>query len=147
MNLLEEIHASFPVKEVDLRQYAPLKLAYLGDAVFEILMRTLVIERVGGPVKNLHKETSRFVNAGAQSMLVQAMLEDLTEDEMSAYRHGRNAKASSVAKHADIHDYRNATGLEALFGYLYLKGESGRAVKLLQIAMDKTGMEVVGNGK
>ena len=82
MNLLEEIHASFPVKEVDLRQYAPLKLAYLGDAVFEILMRTLVIERVGGPVKNLHKETSRFVNAGAQSMLVQAMLEDLTEDEM-----------------------------------------------------------------
>ena len=154
MNLLEEIHASFPVKEVDLRQYAPLKLAYLGDAVFEILMRTLVIERVGGPVKNLHKEPSRFVNAGAQSMLVQAMLEDLTEDEMAAYRHGRNAKTSSVAKHADIHDYRNATGLEALFGYLYLKGavpstkgESGRAVKLLQIAMDKTGMEVVGNGK
>ena len=142
MNLLEEIHASFPVKEVDLRQYAPLKLAYLGDAVFEILMRTLVIERVGGPVKNLHKETSRFVNAGAQSMLVH-----LTEDEMAAYRHGRNAKTSSVAKHADIHDYRNATGLEALFGYLYLKGESGRAVKLLQIAMDKTGMEVVGNGK
>ncbi|MFR5322822.1 MAG: Mini-ribonuclease 3 [Eubacterium sp.] len=146
MNLLEEIHASFPVKEVDLRQYAPLKLAYLGDAVFEILMRTLVIERVGGPVKNLHKETSRFVNAGAQSRLVQAMLEDLTEDEMAAYRHGRNAKTSSVAKHADIL-YRNATGLEALFGYLYLKGESGRAVKLLQIAMDKTGMEVVGNGK
>ena len=143
----DSVDEAFHLPEKDWKLYSPLTLAYLGDAVFEILMRTLVIERVGGPVKNLHKETSRFVNAGAQSMLVQAMLEDLTEDEMAAYRHGRNAKTSSVAKHADIHDYRNATGLEALFGYLYLKGESGRAVKLLQIAMDKTGMEVVGNGK
>ena len=146
-NLLEEIHEYFPNKEVDIRSYAPLKLAYLGDAVFEIFIRTIVIERVGGPVKNLHRAASRFVNAGAQSKLAQAMLDELDEDEMAAYRHGRNAKTSSVAKHADIHDYRNATGLEALCGYLYLKGQSGRAVALLQSAMDKLGMEVTDGSR
>ncbi|MBO5488858.1 MAG: ribonuclease III [Eubacterium sp.] len=146
-NLLEEIHEYFPTKEVDIRSYAPLKLAYLGDAVFEIFIRTIVIERVGGPVKNLHRAASRFVNAGAQSKLAQAMLDELDEDEMAAYRHGRNAKTSSVAKHADIHDYRNATGLEALCGYLYLKGQSGRAVALLQSAMDKLGMEVTDGSR
>lgn len=134
-NFLEEIHKYFPMEEKDIRSYSALKLAYLGDAVFEIIIRTLIIERTGGPVKNLHKKTSALVNAKAQAELVSAMLEDLTEDEMSAFRHGRNAKTSSVAKHADIHDYRNATGLEALFGYLYLTGQSDRAVELLQSAI------------
>lgn len=145
-NLLEEIHLFFPKEETDIRAYSPLKLAYLGDAVFEIVIRTLTIESVGGPVKNLHKAASELVNAGAQAKLVRAMLEELTEEEMAAYRHGRNAKTSSVAKHADIHDYRNATGMEALFGYLYLTGNTKRAVGLLKMAMDKTGMEV-SNGR
>ena len=65
------------------------------------------------------------------------MMDQLTEDEKSAYRRGRNAKASSVAKNADIHDYRSATGLEALFGYLFLSGRSARAVALLQYAMEQ----------
>lgn len=141
-NLLEEIHLFFPKEEVDIRSYAPLKLAYLGDAVFEILIRTLMIESMGGPVKNLHKAASELVNAGAQAKLVLAMVDGLTEEELAVYRHGRNAKTSSVAKHADIHDYRNATGLEALFGYLYLTGNTKRAIELLKMAMDKTGMEV-----
>lgn len=141
-SLLEEIHQCFPAAEADIRSYAPLKLAYLGDAVFEIFIRTLILESVGGPVKNLHRASSEIVNAGTQAKLVLAMLEDLSEEEMAAYRHGRNAKTSSVAKHADIHDYRNATGLEALFGYLYMTGRTKRAVELLKIAMDKTGMEV-----
>ncbi len=141
-SLLEEIHTFFPKEEVDVRTYAPLKLAYLGDAVFEILIRTLIIESLGGPVKNLHKAASGLVNAGAQAKLMMAIVEDLTEEELAAYRHGRNAKTSSVAKHADIHDYRNATGLEALFGYLYLTGNTKRAIELLKLAMDKTGMEV-----
>ena len=141
-NLLEEIHGFFPAEPVDIRTYAPLKLAYLGDAVFEIIIRTLILERIGGPVKNLHRRSSELVNAGAQAKLVAEMLNELTEEEMAAYRHGRNAKTSSVAKHADIHDYRNATGLEALFGYLYLTGQTERAIELLKNAMDKLGMEV-----
>ncbi|MCR5691695.1 MAG: ribonuclease III [Eubacterium sp.] len=146
-NILEEIHDFFPSKEIDLRTVAPLKLAYLGDAVYEILIRTLVIESVGGPVKNLHRASEALVNAGAQSRLAQAILEDLTGEELAAYRHGRNAKTSSVAKHADIHDYRNATGLEALFGYLYMKGQTGRCVQLLQLAMDRLGLEVTDGSK
>ena len=77
------------------------------------------------------------MNAGAQAKLAASMQEQLTEEELTAFRHGRNAKASSVAKNADIHDYRNATGLEALFGYLYLTGRSGRAVKLLKYAFEQ----------
>lgn len=137
MNLLNEIHTVFSEEPADVRGIAPLKLAYLGDAVYEILIRTLVIDTTGGPVKNLHTKSSGLVNAKAQSDLVLAMSDILTEEERSVYRRGRNAKTSSVAKHADIHDYRNATGLEALFGYLYLTGRSGRAVTLLKYAMDK----------
>lgn len=141
-NLLEEIHSFFPKEETDIRTYAPLKLAYLGDAVFEIIIRTLIIESTGGPVKNLHQRASSLVNAKSQAELAAAMMDSLTEDEMAAYRHGRNAKTSSVAKHADIHDYRNATGLEALFGYLYLTGQSGRAVELLRLAMNQLHLEL-----
>lgn len=141
-NLLEEIHSFFPKEETDIRTYAPLKLAYLGDAVFEIIIRTLIIESTGGPVKNLHQRASSLVNARSQAELAAAMMDSLTEDEMAAYRHGRNAKTSSVAKHADIHDYRNATGLEALFGYLYLTGQSGRAVELLRLAMNQLHLEL-----
>lgn len=141
-DLLEEIHMYFPGEEVDIRSYAPLKLAYLGDAVYEIIVRTLIMESVGGPVKNLHKASSELVNAGAQAKLVLAMVDELTEEELAAYRHGRNAKTSSVAKNADIHDYRNATGLEALFGYLYMTNQTERAIELLKMAMGKTGMEV-----
>lgn len=135
-NLLQEIHAFFPREEADIRSYSPLKLAYLGDAVFEIIVRTLILEEIGGPVKNLHQRTSELVNAASQAKLILAIQEDLSEDEMRAFRHGRNAKTSSVAKHADIHDYRNATGLEALFGYLYLSGRSLRAVELLKLGLE-----------
>lgn len=136
-NLLEEIHQYFPSDRRDIRSFSPLKLAYLGDAFFEIIIRTLVIEETEGPVKHLHSRTSELVNAGSQARLILALQEELTEEEMSAYRHGRNAKTSSVAKHADIHDYRNATGLEALFGYLYLTGRSARAVELCRIGFHK----------
>lgn len=134
--LLDEIHQYFPAGISDIRTLSPLKLAYLGDAVFELVIRSIIIEETGGPVKNLHEHTSRLVNAGSQSRLIQSIMDELTEDEQRVYRHGRNAKTSSVAKHADIHDYRNATGLEALFGYLYLTGNMTRAIELCRIGFD-----------
>lgn len=136
-NLLKEIHAHFPCEEKDIRGYSALTLAYLGDAVFEIIIRTLIVETTKGPVKNLHKRTSELVNAASQADLISSLQGVLTNEELIAYRHGRNAKTSSVAKHADIHDYRNATGLEALFGYLYLTGRSARAVELLKMGFEK----------
>lgn len=141
-NLLQEIHNAFPTETKDIRSYSPLKLAYLGDAVFEIIIRTLITEHTKGPVKNLHKGTSTLVNAGTQAKIAAAIQEQLTEEEQAAFRHGRNAKASSVAKHADIHDYRNATGLEALFGYLYLTGRTSRAVTLLKLAFEQMDIQV-----
>ena len=95
------------------------------------------MERTGGPVKNLHKRTSEFVNAGSQAKLILCLQDYLSEEEIRIYRHGRNAKTSSVAKHADIHDYRNATGLEALFGYLYLSGRLERAIELCKIGFER----------
>ena len=135
--MLQEIHLHFPAEETDIRNYGSLQLAYLGDAVYEIIMRTIVLEKYGGgPVKKMHALTSSLVNARAQANFATAMRDELTEEEEAVFRRGRNAKASSVAKHADIHDYRNATGLEALFGYLYLQGKLSRAVELLKIAME-----------
>lgn len=140
-SLLKNIHFFFPAEEKDIRTIAPLKLAYLGDAVFEIIIRTLTLDTTGGPVKNLHKKSSSLVNAASQAALVAAMLPLMTEEEASVFRHGRNAKTSSVAKHADIHDYRNATGLEALFGYLYLSDRMDRATELLKQAVTKLEIE------
>lgn len=135
--LLDVIHSHFPMKETDIRTLSPLKLAYLGDAVYEIIIRTLTTEETSGPVKNLHKRASELVNAGFQASLILALTDELTEDELRVFRRGRNAKTSSVAKHADIHDYRNATGLEALFGYLYLTENFPRAVELCRIGLDR----------
>lgn len=141
-NLLQDIHAFFPCEEKDIRSYSALKLAYLGDAVFEIIIRTLIMEKTSGPVKHLHKHASELVNASSQAKMILAIQEELTEEELVMYRHGRNAKTSSVAKHADIHDYRNATGLEALFGYLYLTGQTYRAVELLKKALEHLEIEI-----
>lgn len=141
-NLLNEIHSCFPCDERDIRSYSSLNLAFLGDAVFEIIVRTLIVEQNKGPVKKLHKRVSELVNAASQARLVAALQEDLTEEELIAYRHGRNAKTSSVARNANIHDYRKATGLEALFGYLYLNGRSERAVILLKLGLERLGINI-----
>ena len=125
-HLLDLIHSYFPHESADIRTISPLKLAYLGDAVYEIIIRTLIMERTGGPVKNLHKRTSEFVNAGSQAKLILCLQDDLSEEEIRIYRHGRNAKTSSVAKHA-----------EALFGYLYLSGRLERAIELCKIGFER----------
>lgn len=135
--LLEQIRHTFPVEEYDIRTVSPLKLAYLGDAVFEIIIRTMVLDTTGGPVKKLHKKTSSLVNAATQSAMIAAILPELTEQEVTVFRRGRNAKTSTMSRHADIQDYRNATGLEALYGYLYLTNQTERAVNLLKYAMER----------
>lgn len=139
-NILENIRCFFPAPPKDIRTISPLKLAYLGDAVFELIIRTLALDASDKPVKTLNKISSSFVNAGSQAELAAAMLPRLTGEEAAVFRRGRNAKASSVARHADIRDYRMATGLEALYGYLYLTEQTGRAAELLNYAITETGM-------
>ena len=112
--------------------YSPLALAYLGDAVYELLIRTLVMDEGNTQPQKLHQKSSRLVKAEAQAAMIRFLLPRLTEEEAAVYKRGRNAKSFTSAKHASIIDYRTATGLEALFGYLYLEGRFGRILELLR---------------
>ena len=111
--LLDDIHNLFQISQKEINSYSPLTLAYLGDAVFEIIIRTIIVEKKSGTVKSLHRQSSDLVNAKAQAELISRIMNTLTEQEFSIYKRGRNAKSHSVAKNADIHDYRSATGFEA----------------------------------
>lgn len=132
---LDDIHNLFQISQKEINSYSPLTLAYLGDAVFEIVIRTIIVEKKSGTVKSLHRQSSDLVNAKAQAELMSRIMNTLTEQEISIYKRGRNAKSHSVAKNADIHDYRNATGFEALMGYLYLNGEMERLLELIQLGL------------
>ncbi|MCI8964328.1 MAG: ribonuclease III [Eubacterium sp.] len=133
--LLNDIHNFFQISKKEINGYSPLTLAYLGDAVFEIVIRTIIVEKKSGTVKSLHRQSSDLVNAKAQAELMSRIMSTLTEQEISIYKRGRNAKSHSVAKNANIHDYRNATGFEALMGYLYLNGEMERLLELIQLGL------------
>lgn len=111
----------FQMKEVDVHSYSPLTLAYIGDSIYDLIIKSLVINQGNRQVNKLHKETSMYVQASTQSLMMRAMQEELTEEEHAVYKRGRNAKSVSPAKNQSITDYRRATGFEALLGYLYLK--------------------------
>lgn len=105
--------------EAEVRELSPLSLAYIGDAAFEILVRSEILDLRKNPNK-LHKESIKYVRAKGQRELFEKTEEKLTEEEYKIFKRGRNAKSHTVPKNADPIDYRIATGLEALFGYLYL---------------------------
>jgi len=133
--LLEAIQQTFDCKTADLRALSPLTLAYIGDAVYEMIIRTIVVGRANRAANELHKRTVKYVNAGVQAALIEAVMEELTEEEEAVYKRGRNAKAHTSAKNASIQDYRKATGFEALVGYLYLKQQTERLLYLVKKGM------------
>ncbi len=116
------------------REYSPLALAFIGDAVYEVFVRARVLAEANTSANTLHKKAIAYVKAAAQARAAKALLDILTEDELAAFKRGRNAKSATVPKNADLTDYRYATGLEALFGYLYLSGESERLNELMMMA-------------
>ena len=120
INLLAKIKQEFDCKEVDLRTYSPLTLAFLGDCVYDIIIRTVVVERGNRAPQGLHKKKSYLVNAKTQKEIIESIQDLLTPEEEDIYRRGRNAKSYTTAKNASVGDYRKATGFEALLGYLYL---------------------------
>ncbi|MBU5668324.1 ribonuclease III [Peptoniphilus sp. MSJ-1] len=105
--------------ESDIREMSPLALAYIGDACFEILVRSEILDKKKNPNK-LHRESIKYVRAKSQRALFEKIEDEITEEEMKIFKRGRNAKSHTVPKNADPIDYRYATGVEALFGYLYL---------------------------
>lgn len=126
----------FHMKEVDIREYSPLTLAYIGDSIYDLIIKSLNINKGNKPVQKLHKETSLLVQASAQSKMMRVIQENLTEEELAIYKRGRNAKSVSPAKNQSVTDYRRATGFEALLGYLYLKKEWKRMCDLVKIGID-----------
>jgi ribonuclease-3 family protein len=117
-------------------QLSPLTLAFVGDAVYEAYIRTRLAKDVNMQVAKLHKMAIRYVSAVAQSAIVHAIEGEFTEEEINVYKRGRNAHSHTSAKNADITDYRHATGFEALIGYLYLKKDSNRLDKILEMSYD-----------
>lgn len=119
--------------EKDPAQYSALTLAYLGDAVFELYIRNFLLKKGNCPANKLHKISKGFVSAPAQSKAVDKIIEILSREEEAVYKRGRNAKSYTAAKNATIVEYRRATGLESLIGYLYLKGEIQRLDYLMDV--------------
>lgn len=132
---LIQLKELFHLEDQDLRSYSPLTLAYIGDGVYELIIRTILVKKGNCPVNRLHKKASSLVKAGAQSTIMEVIEEELTPEELSVYRRGRNAHSPTMAKHATMADYRRATGFEALMGYLYLKEDYTRMLTLVRMGI------------
>ena len=122
---------------MDIHTYSPLTLDYIGDGIFDLIVRTVVVGRGNANVGNLHKKTSHVVKAQTQAKMIGQLLPYLTEEEADIYRRGRNAHSPTMAKNATMSDYRKATGLEALIGYLYLEDQLERILFLIQKGMEQ----------
>lgn len=121
----------FPPYEGDPAQLPALTLAYIGDGVYELFVRRSILEKKGIKAHNLHRQAIKRVNAHAQANLLIKLKDELTQQERDIARRGRNAKSGQVPKNANVGEYRLATGLEALVGYLFLKGQWERIEELL----------------
>ena len=135
ISLLERIKRDFGLEEIDLRTYSTLTLAFVGDCIYDLIIRTVAVERHNTSPERLHREKSRLVKAQTQAQMSQVLLPYLTPEEEAVYRRGRNAKSYTTAKNASVADYRKATGLEALYGYLYLDGREERLLELIRISL------------
>ena len=130
-----------PLDEPKARMYSPLTLAFLGDAVYSLLVRNMLSMQENKPAGKLHKESVKFVNAAFQAQMIKALLPFLTENETAVFKRGRNAHSGHSPKNQEAGDYRYATGLEALYGYLYLCGESSRIKEIFEMSTYKFFLE------
>jgi ribonuclease-3 family protein len=142
VGLPQDILESFDCREQDVRNFSPLTLAYIGDCVYELIVRTMVVERGNRPPRKLHNESSEFSKAGTQRKIYEALLDEVTKEEADILRRGKNAHFHTKAKNATVLEYRSATALEALLGYLYLTGKMERVLELLKIGLRKCEMNL-----
>lgn len=142
LSLLGAIRKKFVCDRVDIRTYSPLTLAFVGDCIYDLVIRTIVVERGNTAPGVLHIKKSSIVKAQAQAAQADALMEELTAEEQAVYRRGRNAHSHSTAKNASIGDYRKATGLEALYGFLYLTDQTDRLLWLIAKGLELTGQQI-----
>ena len=129
----ENYRTLFGLKKRNIREYSAMGFAYIGDAVYELVIRTVIVRRGNAPVNRLNRKAVKYACAKKQAEMIAA----LTPQEADAYRRGRNSDTHTRSRNADMIDYRRATGLEALVGYLYLNGEYERLVTLIHSGLDK----------
>jgi len=132
--ILELVSDDIEFKEKDINAYSPLVLAYLGDVVYEVYIRTLLVSEGNTTVHKLHKRSIDFVKAKAQSDILHNIIDGLTREEQDIVRRGRNAKSGTIPKNANVTEYKHATAFEALIGYLYLKKDFNRLMQILKMA-------------
>lgn len=138
-NLTRNIWQNLELAQVEPRQLSPLVLAYIGDSIYDLVIRTYLISLGNMPVNKINRMRAGWSRQETQSKLIGILEEQLTENELSVYKRGRNAKSYTSAKNATIGDYRRATGFEALMGYLYLDGQYDRLTKLVHIGLEAIG--------
>lgn len=136
------LREQFQLPRQDIRTYSPLALAYIGDGIYELYIRTIVVGRGNRQASKLHHAASRLVKAPTQALMAETLEAEFTPEEEAVYRRGRNAKSYTTAKNATTGQYRKATGFEAVMGYLYLTGQYIRMIDLI-----KMGLEAVDEGK
>ncbi len=136
-DLYRDIKKYFSVEDVDFRSCPPLTLAFIGDGIYDLVIRSVIVGREHAKVHKLHLHKSELVKAHTQSEMGKRLLPHLTETEADFYRRGRNAKSATMAKNATVGDYRRATGFEALMGYLYLSGQTERMLELIKLGLEK----------
>lgn len=137
LSIIKEIHQQFGETKNDIRVYSPLTFAYIGDAVYEMVIRTLVVEKGQQAVHALHKQTTKIVCAATQAAMIDALQDIMTPEEQDIFRRGKNSKINSSAKNMSLEDYRKATGFEAVCGYLYLQGQTARIVEMVKTGLDR----------
>ena len=134
-SLTESLNLTFRLSDRDWNQYSPLTLAYMGDAAYELVIRSIFVKRANMQVNKLHQQVIACVSAKTQCRMIQYLLPFLNEEETAIYRRGRNSKPYTKAKNASLDEYLEATGLEAVIGFLYLKGEFNRMNELIRMGL------------
>lgn len=135
-DLLTLLSSEFDTKPFKPHTYSPLALAYIGDSIYDLIIRTLIMNKGCKAVGKMHKEASSYVNAKTQSDMYHAITPYLTEGEFDIMKRGRNAKSGRTPKNADLRTYKHSTGFEALLGHLYISNQLERVVKLIKIGLD-----------
>ncbi len=138
-NLVDEMLTGLNFAQANPAQLSPLVLAYIGDSIYDLVIRTYLVSQGNMQVNKINRHACALVKAQKQSEMMGVLEEQLTEHELAVYKRGRNAKSYTSAKNASITDYRRATGFEALMGYLYLSGEYHRMMELIREALRGTG--------
>lgn len=141
--LNEYLNEKFNIEAKDIRTYSPLTLAYIGDSIYDLVIRSILVNKGNTPVNKLHQRASQVVKAQTQAAMILALMDELTDEEKDWYRRGRNSKPHTKAKNASTMDYLEATGFEAVMGYLYLTGDMDRICELVNRGIELTGLDIL----